>query len=222
MKCEIIRDLLPLYADGLVSDASATAIEEHLAQCPHCRRVYEAMKTEVALGKAPSMKDRAELQPLKKLNRKVKRCIAVVIAAAAFCCVGLFVGYQYFFRIGWDIAAADTKISIVYYDSDEFENYEVDGGVLSISVASRNDGRTIAGSWNEETRTLTVKERLNGPDYMTRKAHCGVTFVDAGHYYASDGTVLPVTEDSVIRIQFEDKTETFYLKDLAEQYVTEK
>ena len=30
MKCEIIRDLLPLYADGLASEESVRVIEEHL------------------------------------------------------------------------------------------------------------------------------------------------------------------------------------------------
>ena len=38
MKCEIIRDLLPLYCDGLCSEASKQEIEAHVAQCegvPH-------------------------------------------------------------------------------------------------------------------------------------------------------------------------------------------
>ena len=33
MKCEIIRDLLPNYLDGLTSQASNEAIEEHLETC---------------------------------------------------------------------------------------------------------------------------------------------------------------------------------------------
>ena len=36
-ECEIIRDLLPLYADNVVSDASREIIEEHLPDCPECR-----------------------------------------------------------------------------------------------------------------------------------------------------------------------------------------
>ena len=31
MNCEIIRDLLPMYADGQVSEASRRAIEDHAA-----------------------------------------------------------------------------------------------------------------------------------------------------------------------------------------------
>ena len=36
MKCEIIRDLLPLYCDGLCSEASKQEIEAHVAQCQDC------------------------------------------------------------------------------------------------------------------------------------------------------------------------------------------
>ena len=33
MNCEIVRDLLPLYADGLCSEESRRAVEEHLKSC---------------------------------------------------------------------------------------------------------------------------------------------------------------------------------------------
>lgn len=36
-ECDVIRDLLPLYADNVVSDASREIIEQHLPECPGCR-----------------------------------------------------------------------------------------------------------------------------------------------------------------------------------------
>ena len=39
MKCEIIRDLLPSYVDGLTSGESDRAIEEHLRDCGDCREL---------------------------------------------------------------------------------------------------------------------------------------------------------------------------------------
>ena len=55
MHCDIIRDLLPSYIDGLTSEASTKLVEEHLAQCPQCRSCYEAMKNEAypALPRRP-------------------------------------------------------------------------------------------------------------------------------------------------------------------------
>ena len=34
--CDIIRDLLPLYADSACSGRSREMVEEHLAECPAC------------------------------------------------------------------------------------------------------------------------------------------------------------------------------------------
>lgn len=42
--CEIIRDLLPLYFDGALSDASRTLIRAHLRTCPACRINYKQIK----------------------------------------------------------------------------------------------------------------------------------------------------------------------------------
>ena len=36
VSCDIIRDLLPLYAEDMVSDDTKAMVEEHLADCPDC------------------------------------------------------------------------------------------------------------------------------------------------------------------------------------------
>lgn len=42
--CNMIRDLLPLYIDDVCSEESKTAVEEHLAECGECRKIYASMK----------------------------------------------------------------------------------------------------------------------------------------------------------------------------------
>lgn len=49
MKCEIIRDLLPLYVDGACSEESRKAVEEHIAGCEACRQELGKMKRSVDL-----------------------------------------------------------------------------------------------------------------------------------------------------------------------------
>ena len=44
-ECEIIRDLLPLYADDVCSERSAQLIEEHLQNCPECSAMLEKLRT---------------------------------------------------------------------------------------------------------------------------------------------------------------------------------
>ena len=44
MKCEIIRDLLPLYIDGLTSKESNQEIEKHLKNCEECQKYYQEIR----------------------------------------------------------------------------------------------------------------------------------------------------------------------------------
>ncbi len=42
--CALVRDLLPLFVDGAVSDESRSFIEEHLKGCDACRRELDALR----------------------------------------------------------------------------------------------------------------------------------------------------------------------------------
>ena len=95
MKCEIIRDLLPLCVDGVCSDESKSAVENHLSECEKCREYYESMKS--ADGFIKTQNDNSEdikmaesLKKVKaKLNRKTRNIIigaaaAVLVVAVSF------------------------------------------------------------------------------------------------------------------------------------------
>lgn len=41
--CEVVRDLLPLYIDGVCSVESMRLVEDHLRECGACRMEYERM-----------------------------------------------------------------------------------------------------------------------------------------------------------------------------------
>ncbi|MEY8265582.1 zf-HC2 domain-containing protein [Lachnospiraceae bacterium 64-25] len=43
LACEIVKDLLPLYVDGMVSDVSQRSVKEHLEHCEDCNEVYRNM-----------------------------------------------------------------------------------------------------------------------------------------------------------------------------------
>ena len=88
MDCEIIRDLLPLYADNLTSDASNRRIEDHIKTCPQCRRLHKEMC-------APMEPEPVETQEqiLERVYRKQRRknilsafaiILALVLAVWAF------------------------------------------------------------------------------------------------------------------------------------------
>ena len=42
--CDLIRDLLPLYADDACSQDSRRAVDEHLQECPDCQKLYQKLQ----------------------------------------------------------------------------------------------------------------------------------------------------------------------------------
>ena len=68
IKCEIIRDLLPLYVEELTSKESSEAVSEHLKICAECRKEYEEMKS----GETKTHQAQPEeIKPLKKIMQKL-------------------------------------------------------------------------------------------------------------------------------------------------------
>ena len=72
MNCDIIRDLLPLYAEHITSEATNALVEEHLAECEACRAELEQMEQ----PDAPLRRIRAALQ-----RRSIRAAIGSVLAA---------------------------------------------------------------------------------------------------------------------------------------------
>ena len=65
-ECNIIRDILPLYAENMVSGDTADLVEEHLKDCDACRKEYENTK------EIQPEREVTDAAPLLKLSRKMK------------------------------------------------------------------------------------------------------------------------------------------------------
>ena len=47
LSCNVARDLLPLYHDGVCSDESRSLVEAHLKECPECTAVLTELRGEI-------------------------------------------------------------------------------------------------------------------------------------------------------------------------------
>ena len=84
-ECSIVRDLLPLYTENMVSDDTAAFVAEHLKSCEACRKEYEQSKEPKPIKKGK------EAAPLQKLSRKLKMKRIQTIALTAVFVIALLV-----------------------------------------------------------------------------------------------------------------------------------
>lgn len=86
LSCEIVQDLLPIYADKMTCVQTNEAVEAHLSECPVCREIYVRMKGNEPLP-IPE-EEHQEIDYLKKLRQNRKRWIWGASILAALCLVG--------------------------------------------------------------------------------------------------------------------------------------
>ena len=124
MKCEIIKDLLPSYIDGLTSSESNAEIVEHLKNCPQCNEVFKQMKAEVNV---PDKKySQIEIKPFKKLNKKILHSVLITLAV----CILAVGSYLYFFGIGWKVSSEDMNIEYTYQNGIVLFEFELTNGMV--------------------------------------------------------------------------------------------
>ena len=64
--CDVIRDLLPLYAEDMVSQASRELVEEHIKECEGCRGELETLK-------GTPLTEGIETRSLKRVSTAIRR-----------------------------------------------------------------------------------------------------------------------------------------------------
>lgn len=84
ISCNIIRDILPLYLDDVVSDETKQMVEDHLQSCASCREEAASLKKDVILPASKSQRF-AEARVIKRIKNKIlrKKVIIVVVTAVA-------------------------------------------------------------------------------------------------------------------------------------------
>lgn len=84
--CKIVKDLLPLYIDDLVSDETRMYVEKHLKECSECMDEYKKMSEEliVPINSEVNRKDAEIISEIKKKfkNKKFRSSLFSSLAVA--------------------------------------------------------------------------------------------------------------------------------------------
>ena len=84
-ECAIVKDLAPLYVEGLTRQETNQFIEEHLAQCKDCCSEIDELRRPVPV---PASED---ITPLKKANQYLQRRQSLTILATSLIVAILFI-----------------------------------------------------------------------------------------------------------------------------------
>lgn len=86
-ECSVVRDILSLYLENMVSEETGAFVREHLKDCPQCAAELEALNAGTRVEKVGSeMWDGLEEEVMKSMKatrkkfRKKAYCVATVIA----------------------------------------------------------------------------------------------------------------------------------------------
>ena len=94
LPCHVVRDLLPLYIDGLTADQTSRDIRCHLDGCEDCSKQYKAMTAgpDLPADKASAEHAQAgkEIDYLKKVKKRSK-LPAIIIGCIALLAIGALV-----------------------------------------------------------------------------------------------------------------------------------
>lgn len=120
-ECSIVRDILPLYLENMVSDETGAFVKEHLKGCSECTAELEALKAGPKVEKIGSeMRDSLEVEVMKsmkatrkKFRKKAYRVAAVIAGIFIIVCVLL-----HFFPV-YRIVDIGSMTTGNYYSSDQ-------------------------------------------------------------------------------------------------------
>ena len=182
-ECDIVKDLMPLYIDDLLSENSKKFVEDHINSCESCKKYYEKLSSEIKIpvSKEARFSDLRPIEYLKSnLTRKIiKKVLATMLVLTL--CVGAFL-FAKLYKLPVDPQMMD------FYEKDKYlmMKYQKKGDILfSAGDAWENDGVwTVNFSqtpWERYIAPLYKKENYNS-DFMR------LDMVDK--LYDSDGNVL--------------------------------
>lgn len=151
IQCEIVKDLLPSYVDGLVSEVTNEAVEKHIEACTECKRVLDSMResSKTSVNKY----DQKEIDFLKKTRRRNIGAIIMCVFAVALVFVGALTAKVYF--IGSDVSEefVNCRLSVVGNELSvgggalvenmdiPFVNFKEEDGVVTVSFKSVRKSR---------------------------------------------------------------------------------
>ena len=220
LSCDVIRDLLPLYADRAASADTAALVEEHLASCPACRE--ELGRLGAALPAEPE-----GAEPLRRFKRRWRRrqvliAVTAVVATAAVA-AGIFLTCFWGRRVAAGEVEAQMRVMVtdpVTLETRPATAEDLARGTCQYVVQFQLEsgdplrGRTERFVETDEDGTVTragyVMDLWEVPDW----APSGSGGITAGYGYPNEAGPIPEDFDIVFIVRYRDGAVTYSAREM--------
>lgn len=157
LPCAVVRDLLPIYVEGLTEPETNAAVEAHLKTCPACTARLAAMR---APEPPPEAETAKEVDYLKKVKRRSWKRVVLAVLITVLVLMGALAAKLFL------LGNAAGPESMVFYveQSDE---------TLSLRISSAVSANAYWG-WNTKSQggvvEISAREGLVSPLHSTASA----------------------------------------------------
>ena len=172
VNCNIIKDLLPLYVDEVVSSDTKKMVSDHLHQCESCRKEAESMRATVQV---PIQQDS---KPLKRLKKKWGRKQILIGVMSAVVSAAIAVSLCFFlFIYGFPASSQNIMVETEFqYNEDYYLNQEwvilfklKDGNhlipITDIQYATDEDGNKVETGYVVTLREVPISNSRQSSNY---------------------------------------------------------
>lgn len=179
--CNVIKDVLPLYLENMLSDDSCMMVEEHIEQCQECKNYLEEMRT---FNEMPVDRNTSPLLKIKSTLRKKKIQTAIFsmmfsimlfVITIAFLTAPEYIPYSersvIISEIGNGSVFAQFEDTVYGYDINRYPTDDNTGYVYHIT--------TWNSIWNRNIKKSNTNNTILNPN--------GENVVSV-YYYQTDGS----------------------------------
>lgn len=196
MDCDVIKDLIPLYKENLLSDASEKLVDEHLKTCKSCNEFLNELDNEIK-------NDKNESEPLNFLTHslnKQKKTHGFIIASLLLSIFFILASYlttprQVQYKKGLvERTLTDKEVIFTFSDEvtrvyDDIGNLPDGGNIAFIDGSYTYLDRILGG---KKASTSFKKDEVDVVSYNNNHGKAARVLYDP-HYFMSNqgGSQLP-------------------------------
>ena len=166
-ECDIVKDLIPLYIDDLLSENSKKFVDDHINSCESCRKYYEKLSSEIKIPVSKEVRF-SDLRPIEYLKENLSKIIIKKVLAFVLV-IGFLVG-SFAFATLYEMPVDSSKVD--FYVKDDFLMMKYDGqGDLLYSAGESWDNKKVwtiyfwQTPWEKYLSPLYEKEKYK-TDFM--------------------------------------------------------